>query len=86
MDCSLPDSSVHGDSLGKNVEGDFSSRKFSQPRDQIQVPCIAGGLFTIWATRVAHKISCMQNYRKIGDKSILYFVSGDIKNEIALKT
>ena len=27
------------------------SRGSSQPRDQIQVSCIAGGLFTTWATR-----------------------------------
>ena len=30
-----------------------SSRGSSQPRDQTQVPCIAGGFFTIWATREA---------------------------------
>ena len=27
-----------------------SSRRFSQPRDQTQVSCVAGGFFTIWAT------------------------------------
>ena len=27
------------------------SRGSSQPRDQTQVSCIAGGFFTIWATR-----------------------------------
>ena len=86
MDCSLPDSSVHGDSLGKNMEGDSSSREFSQPRDQMQLPRITGGFFTIWATREAHKISCMQNYRKICDKFILHFVNEDIKNGITLKT
>ena len=31
-----------------------SSRGSSQPRDQTQVPCIAGGFFTIWVTRDAH--------------------------------
>ena len=30
-----------------------SSRGSSQPRDQTQVSCIAGGFFTIWATREA---------------------------------
>ena len=30
-----------------------SSRGSSQPKDQTQVPCIAGGFFTIWATREA---------------------------------
>ena len=29
------------------------SRESSQPRDQTQVSCIAGGLFTSWATREA---------------------------------
>ena len=31
-----------------------SSRGSSPPRDQIQVSCIAGGFFTIWATKEAH--------------------------------
>ena len=29
------------------------SRGFSQPRDQTQVSCVAGGFFTGWATREA---------------------------------
>ena len=39
MDCSLPGSSVHGDSAGKNtgVVAMPSSRRSSQPRDQTQV-------------------------------------------------
>ena len=28
---------------------------FSQPRDRIQVSCIAGGFFTSWATREAEQ-------------------------------
>ena len=32
-----------------------SSRGSSQPRDQTQVSLIAGGLFTVWATREAHQ-------------------------------
>ena len=31
------------------------SRGSSQPRDQIQVSCIAGGFFTFWATREAQE-------------------------------
>ena len=31
-----------------------SSKGSSQPRDQTQVSHIAGGFFTIWATREAH--------------------------------
>jgi len=30
------------------------SRGSSQPRDQTQVSCIAGGFFTRWATEEAH--------------------------------
>ena len=32
----------------------FASRP-SQPRDQTQIPCIAGGFFTIWVTREARE-------------------------------
>ena len=32
------------------------SRKFSRPRDQTWVSCIAGGFFTIWATREAQQL------------------------------
>ena len=55
MDCSLPGSSVHGDSPGKNTGVCCmpSSRESSQPRDQTQVSHIAGRFFTIWATREA---------------------------------
>ena len=31
------------------------SKEFSQPRDQTQVSCIAGGFFTSWATREAQE-------------------------------
>ena len=31
------------------------SRRSSQPRDQIQVSCIAGRFFTSWATREAQR-------------------------------
>ena len=44
MDCSPPGSSVHG----------FLHLPSSQPRDWSQVSCIAGGFFTLWATREAH--------------------------------
>ena len=55
MDCSPPVSSVQGDSPGQNTGvGSLPfSRGSSQPRDQTQVSYIAGGFFTIWATREA---------------------------------
>ena len=53
MDFSPPGSSVHGDSSGKNtvVVCHAFPQGIFQPRDQIQVSCIAGGFFTDWATR-----------------------------------
>ena len=55
MDCSLPGSSIHGDSLVKNTGMSCmpSTRVSSQPRDRIQVSHIAGRFFTSWATREA---------------------------------
>ena len=57
MDCSPPGSSIRGDTPGKNtgvgchalLQGIFPTQ------DQTQVSCIAGGFFTIWATREAQK-------------------------------
>ena len=48
MDCSLPGSSVHGNSSGKNTEVGghaLSSRGSAQPRDRTQVSHIAGRFF-----------------------------------------
>ena len=53
MDCSLPDSSVHGIFQARILEWvtiPFSRGSF-QPRDRTQISCIAGRFFTIWATR-----------------------------------
>ena len=57
MDCSLPGSSVHGIPQARLLEWVAVpfSRGSSQPRDQTQVSCIAGGFFTFWATGEAHK-------------------------------
>ena len=53
IDCSLPDSSVHG--ILQTIIMEWIaipfSRGSSQPRDWIWVSCIAGRLFTIWAIR-----------------------------------
>ena len=53
MDCSLPGSSICGISQARILEwvAVSFSRGSSQPRDQTQVSCIAGKLFTFWATR-----------------------------------
>ena len=54
MDYSPPGSSVHGDSPGKNIGVGGHALLLlgsSQPRDRTQVSHIAGGFFTIQATR-----------------------------------
>ena len=53
MDCSPPGSSVHGIFQARIVEWVTmpSCRVPSQPGDQTQVSCTAGGFFTVWATR-----------------------------------
>ena len=55
MVCSSPGSSVHGILQARILQWIAmpSSRGSSQPRDQIQVSPIAGGFFTVWATREA---------------------------------
>ena len=71
LDYSLPGSSVHGDSPGKSpgvgchalLQGIF------QPRNQTQVSHIAGGLFTVWATREAQ---CMYT---VGEKEQTFGIS-----------
>ena len=45
--CSLPGSSVHGDSPGKNTG---ASRGSSQPRDWTQASWVVSRHFTVWAT------------------------------------
>ena len=57
MDSSLPGSSVHGILQARIREWVAmpSSRGSSHPRDQTQVAHIAGGFFTVWATREAQE-------------------------------
>ena len=51
-----PGSSVHGIFQARLLEWVAIpfSRGSSRPRDQIQVSCIAGELFTVWATKKGH--------------------------------
>ena len=58
MDCSLPGSSVHGDSPGKNTGVGCHAllQESSQPRDQTEVSHTAGVFFTIWATKGSGRI------------------------------
>ena len=56
MDCSPPSSSAHGIPQSRILEWVAmpSFRGSSQPRDWTQDSCLAGKLFTVWATREAH--------------------------------
>ena len=56
--CSLPGSSIHGIFQARVLEwvAISFSRGSSLPRDRTRVSCIAGRLFTIWATREAMKL------------------------------
>ena len=61
MDCSPPGSSVCGILQARILEWvaiPFSTQGSSQPRDRTQVSHIAGGFFTIWATREAQNDQC----------------------------
>ena len=57
MDCSLPETSVHGIFQARVLEwvAISYSRVSSRPRDRTQVSCIVGRRFTVWATREAHE-------------------------------
>ena len=71
MDCNLPGSSVHGIFQARLLEwGAISfSRGSSWPRDQIQVSCIAGRRFTLWATREAQcEAPILQFFKKSTNK------------------
>ena len=60
MGCSLPGSSVRGILQARILEWAAVpfSRGSSQPRDWTQVLRIAGGFFTVWATREAMESNC----------------------------
>ena len=58
MECSLPGSSVHGILWARILEwvaGHSLLQRICLPRDQTQVSHVAGGFFTVWATRDASK-------------------------------
>ena len=65
MNYSLPGSSVHGILHTRKLEWVAIpfSRGSSQPRDESQVSCIAGGLFTNWAMREAKDLATREATR-----------------------
>ena len=80
MDCSLPGSSVHGDSPGKNTGMGCHDllRGSSQPRDRTQVSCVTGRFFTIWATMEAQYVEissfCASFLESFYHKWVLNFI------------
>ena len=71
INCGPPGSSVHGILQARILEWVAMpfSRGSSQPRDRTHFSCIAGGFFTIWATREAleaqnYKVLIYSNFRK----------------------
>ena len=77
LDCSLPDSSVHGilqTRILKWVAIPFSRGSFWN-RDQIQVSCIIGRFLTVWDTREAHIYALLQKPLKYCHKAfcVRYF-------------
>ena len=65
MDGSLPGPSVHGILQARILEwvAVLSFRGSSYPRDQTHVSRVAGGFFTGWATREAHKQHLIQQWK-----------------------
>ena len=61
VDCSPPGSSLHGILQARILEwvAISFSRGSSQPRDWTRVSSIAGGFFTIWATRETQRWTYM---------------------------
>ena len=68
MDCSPPDSSVHGILQARILEWVAIpfSRGSSWPRDWTLVPHISGRFFTVWATREAHQWIKSESVKKDG--------------------
>ena len=77
VDCSPPGSSAHGILQARILEwaAIFFSRISSQPRDQTQVSCIAGRLFTIWATREALTLKALPNQTTVYIYNIICYFS-----------
>ena len=78
-DCSLPGSSVHGILQAKILEWvAMPSRGSSQPRDQTQVFCIAGGFF------ISFLYQGSQTFRlflRVLNKVFLFSITSDLLSE-----
>ena len=86
MDCRPPSSSVHGILQARILEwvAISFSRGLSRPRDQTQVSCIAGGFFTVWASR---EVYCKLNILQLKIKTwpqVSRSMSGDLFHTLIL--
>ena len=63
MDRSIPGSSIHGIFQARVLEwvAVSFSRGYSRPRNRMQVSCIVGRCFTVWATREVMKMNGIKN-------------------------
>ena len=69
VDCSPPGSSVYEILQARLLEWvAIPFKESSQPRDQTQVSCIAGRLFTVWATRETHVATRLQCFNVTSKK------------------
>ena len=73
MRCSPPGSSVHGILQARILEwvATSSSRRSSGPRIRIQVSCIVGRFFTVWATR---EVPYMYMNRSAMQETIVWYL------------
>ena len=88
MDYSLGGSSVHGILQTRILEWIYIpfSRGSSWPRDQTWVSCIAGGLFTIWATRdITTNWKILKDIR-IPDNLTCLLRSLDVRQQATVRT
>ena len=78
IDCSPPGSFFRGIFQARIVEwvAISFSRGSSWPRDQTQVSCIAGGCFTVWATREALLVI---SYVQMKTSVKYYFISAHLE-------
>ena len=98
IDCSPPDSSLHGILQARRLEWVTIpfSRRPPQPRDQTQVSHIAGGFFTVWASREAywiwrdrqiyrHKIELLYRYIMACPKLLMVAALEDVGKKMGHK-
>ena len=75
--CSPPGSFVHGISQARMLEwvAISFSRGSSCPRDWTHISCIAGGFFTIWATKGALKDKCLNIFENTDSVGLFLLLS-----------